>query len=128
MKVLVERNDDVSTHINEFRALQQKWRSIGQVPAQHVTEMWKQYNSNQEAFWDLIKINNELREYDFKKNLEAKILLCEAAEKLDSETNIIVAFQQLQKLHEEWHELGPVSRELREQIWNQFQRGFKCYQ
>ncbi|MGB4575851.1 MAG: DUF349 domain-containing protein [Paludibacter sp.] len=120
MKVLVERNDDVSTHINEFRALQQKWRSIGQVPAQHVTEMWKQYNSNQEAFWDLIKINNELREYDFKKNLEAKILLCEAAEKLDSETNIIVAFQQLQKLHEEWHELGPVSRELREQIWNRF--------
>jgi len=72
MKVLVERNDDVSTHINEFRALQQKWRSIGQVPAQHVTEMWKQYNSNQEAFWDLIKINNELREYDFKKILKLK--------------------------------------------------------
>lgn len=120
MKVLVDSNDDVSTHINEFRALQQKWKSIGQVPAQHATEMWKQYNSNQEAFWDLIKINNELREYDFKKNLEAKTLLCEAAEQLEAETNIIVAFQQLQKLHEEWHELGPVSRELREQIWNRF--------
>ncbi|MDR3651570.1 MAG: DUF349 domain-containing protein [Paludibacter sp.] len=120
MKVLVDSNDDVSTHINEFRNLQQKWRSIGQVPASASTELWKQYNLYQESFWDLIKINNELREYDFKKNLESKTLLCEAAEKLADETDVISAFQQLQKLHEEWHDLGPVAREIREQIWNRF--------
>jgi len=120
MKVLVDSNDDVSTHINEFRTLQQKWKSIGQVPASASTELWKQYNLYQESFWDLIKINNELREYDFKKNLESKTLLCEAAEKLASETDIVSAFQQLQKLHEEWHELGPVAREIREQIWTRF--------
>lgn len=120
MKVLVDSNDDVSTHINEFRTLQQKWKSIGQVPQTASTELWKQYNLYQESFWDLIKINNELREYDFKKNLESKTNLCEAAEKLANEKDIISAFQQLQKLHEEWHELGPVAREIREQIWNRF--------
>jgi len=120
MKVLVESNDDVSSHINEFRTLQQKWKSIGQVPATASTELWKQYNLYQESFWDLIKINNELREYDFKKNLESKSLLCEAAEKLAAEADIISAFQQLQKLHEEWHEMGPVAREIRDQIWNRF--------
>ncbi|HEY6915377.1 MAG TPA: DUF349 domain-containing protein, partial [Paludibacter sp.] len=120
MKVLVDSNDDVSTHINEFRSLQQKWKSIGQVPASASTELWKQYNLYQESFWDLIKINNELREYDFKKNLESKTLLCEAAEKLAGETDVVSAFQQLQKLHEEWHELGPVAREIREQIWTRF--------
>ena len=120
MKVLVASNDDVSTHINEFRALQQKWKSIGQVPQTASTELWKQYNLYQESFWDLIKINNELREYDFKKNLESKTLLCDAAEKLSEETDVIVAFQKLQKLHEEWHELGPVAREIREQIWTRF--------
>jgi hypothetical protein len=120
MKVLVESNDDVSTHINEFRALQQKWKTIGQVPASASTDLWKQYNLYQESFWDLIKINNELREYDFKKNLELKTALCEAAEKLASENDVISAFQQLQKLHEEWHDLGPVAREIREQIWSRF--------
>jgi len=120
MKVLVDSNDDVSTHINEFRSLQQKWKSIGQVPAIASTELWKQYNLYQESFWDLIKINNELREYDFKKNLESKTALCEAAEKLVNEEDVISAFQQLQKLHEEWHELGPVARDIREQIWNRF--------
>ena len=120
MKVLSESSDDVSTHINEFRNLQQKWKSIGQVPAQQSTDMWKQYNLNQETFWDLIKINNELREYDFKKNLESKSQLCEAAEKLDGEVDVIIAFQKLQKLHEEWHEMGPVSRDLREQLWARF--------
>ena len=120
MKVLVDSNDDVSVHINEFRTLQQKWKSIGQVPQASSTELWKQYNLYQESFWDLIKINNELREYDFKKNLESKNSLCEAAEKLDNEKDVISAFQQLQKLHEEWHELGPVAREIREQIWNRF--------
>ncbi len=120
MKALVDSNDDVSVHINEFRALQQKWKNIGQVPASASTELWKQYNLYQESFWDLIKINNELREYDFKKNLELKNSLCEAAEKLANEDDVISAFQQLQKLHEEWHELGPVARDLREQTWNRF--------
>jgi hypothetical protein len=120
MKVLVDSNDDVSTHINEFRSLQQKWKSIGQVPANASTELWKQYNLYQESFWDLIKINNELREYDFKKNLELKTAICEAAEKLTDVTDVISAFQQLQKLHEEWHDLGPVAREIREQIWTRF--------
>lgn len=120
MKSLVESNDDVSAHINEFRALQQKWKSIGHVPAQSATELWKQYNTYQEAFWDLIKINNELREYDFRKNLEAKTLICEAAERLAGETDVVSAFQTLQKLHEEWHELGPVARDLREEIWIRF--------
>ncbi len=120
MKVLVDSSDDVSTHINEFRNLQQKWKSIGQVTQASSTELWKQYNLYQESFWDLIKINNELREYDFKKNLELKTMLCEAAEKLAEEADVISAFQQLQKLHEDWHELGPVAREIREQIWSRF--------
>ena len=120
MKVLVDSSDDVSTHINEFRALQQKWKTIGPVPQTASTDLWKQFNLFQESFWDLIKINNELREYDFKKNLESKIFLCEAAEKLAEDDDVLSAFQQLQKLHEEWHELGPVAREIREQIWNRF--------
>ena len=120
MKKLVESNDDVSIHINEFRALQQKWKQIGQVPASASTDLWKYYSNYQESFWDLIKINNELREYDFKKNLEAKTIICESAEKLAQETEIIPAFQQLQTLHEEWHNLGPVARELRDQIWARF--------
>jgi len=120
MKLLVESSDDVSTHINEFRALQQKWKTIGPVPQTASTDLWKQFNLFQESFWDLIKINNELREYDFKKNLESKTLLCEAAEKLSEDQDILSAFQQLQKLHDEWHELGPVAREIREQIWNRF--------
>lgn len=120
MKLLVDSNDDVSTHINEFRSLQQKWKTIGQIPASASTELWKQYNLYQESFWDLIKINNELREYDFKKNLESKTALCEAAEKLVDEDDVPSAFQKLQKLHEEWHDLGPVARDIREQIWNRF--------
>jgi len=120
MKALGDSNDDVSAHISEFRALQQKWKTIGQVPASASTELWKQYNLYQESFWDLIKINNELREYDFKKNLELKNALCETAEKLAQEENIVSAFQKLQKLHEEWHDLGPVARDLRESIWNRF--------
>ena len=120
MKVLVGSSDDVSTHITEFKNLQQKWKLIGQVPQTASTELWKQYNLYQESFWDLIKINNELREYDFKKNFELKSQLCEAAEKLANEKDVISAFQQLQKLHEEWHEMGPVAREIRETIWTRF--------
>lgn len=120
MKVLVESNDDVSSHINEFRELQKKWKTIGQVPQEHVNELWKSYAACQESFWDLIKINNELREYDFKKNLELKTAICEAAERLDEENDVISAFHQLQKLHDEWRETGPVAREFREDIWNRF--------
>lgn len=120
MKVLVESNDDVSSHINEFRELQKKWKTIGQVPQEHVNELWKSYAACQESFWDLIKINNELREYDFKKNLELKTAICETAERLDEEADVISAFHQLQKLHDEWRETGPVAREFREEIWNRF--------
>ncbi len=120
MKKLVESNDDVSSHINEFRDLQKKWKSIGQVPAPNVNDLWKQYSALQESFWDLVKINNEMREYDFKKNLEAKTLLCEAAEKLAEDDDVINAFKVLQKLHDDWRETGPVSREYREDIWERF--------
>lgn len=120
MKTLVESTDDVSGHITEFKNLQQHWKTIGNVPAAVATSLWKQYNAYQEKFWDLIKINNEFREYDFRKNLEAKILLCEAAERLADVEDVISAFQQLQKFHAEWHELGPVSRDHREEVWNRF--------
>jgi len=120
MKNLVESNDDVSAHINEFKSLQLKWKTIGNVTATAANPLWKQYNLYQEKFWDLIKINNEFREYDFKKNLEAKTLICVAAERLADVEDVISAFQQLQKFHTEWHELGPVSRENRDEIWNRF--------
>ena len=120
MKKLTESNDDVSSNIKEFKDLQQKWNSIGQVPQKDVSDLWKQYNMFQEQFWDLVKINNELREYDFRKNLEAKTLLCEAAERLDAESDVVSAFRQLQQLHDEWREIGPVARDLREDIWTRF--------
>ena len=120
LKQLVESKEDVSTNINAFRQLQQDWKTIGQVPPSASNDLWKQYNQQQESFWDLIKINNELREYDFRKNLEAKLKLIEAAEALDKETEIVLAFRQLQKLHEDWRELGPVARDMRDEVWNKF--------
>lgn len=120
LKQLVESKEDVSANINTFRQLQQDWKTIGQVPPSASNDLWKQYNQQQESFWDLIKINNELREYDFRKNLEAKLKLIEAAEALDKETEIVSAFRQLQKLHEDWRELGPVAREMRDEVWNKF--------
>lgn len=120
MKSFIDMNDDVSAHINEFKALQQKWKTIGQVPIAAANEIWRQFNLYQESFWDLLKINYELREYDFRKNLEAKTAICDAAESLADNSDVVAAFAQLQKLHEEWHELGPVSRELREEMWNRF--------
>jgi hypothetical protein len=106
--------------VNEFRDLQKKWKSIGQVPQTHMNEILKAYNAYQESFWDLIKINNELREYDFRKNLEIKTQICDVAEKLAEEADVVSAYHQLQKLHEEWHETGPVARDLRETIWTRF--------
>lgn len=120
MKVLIEKNDDVSGSINEFKELQQKWKTIGQVPQTKVNELWREYSNCQESFWDLVKINNELREYDFRKNLETKTILCEAAERLADEPDVVSAFRQLQQLHEEWRETGPVARDLREEIWTRF--------
>ena len=120
MKVLVESNDDVSSFISEFRDLQRKWKTIGHVSPEFTNELWKSYNNLQETFWDLVKINKELREYDFKKNLEAKTELCEEAERLAEEEDVLSAFNQLQKLHDDWRETGPVAREYREQIWNRF--------
>lgn len=117
---LVETKEDVSSNINTFKQLQQEWKAIGAVPANVNNELWKEYNQQQEAFWDLIKINNELREYDFKKNLKAKTKLCEIAEELDKEEDVITAFRELQKLHDKWRELGPVARELREDLWQRF--------
>lgn len=120
MKQLIESKEDVSVNINTFRQLQQEWKITGPVPPAANNDLWKEYNQYQESFWDLIKINNELREYDFKKNLEAKNKLIDAAVALDKEEDVVSAFRQLQKLHDEWHELGPVARDLREDTWNRF--------
>lgn len=120
MKSLSESNEDVSSNIKEFKELQQKWKDIGQIPQAAVADLWRQYNAVQEAFWDLVKIDNELREYDFKKNLELKTTLCEAAERLDAESDVVSAFRQLQALHDEWREIGPVARNLREELWTRF--------
>lgn len=111
---------DVSGSIKKVRELQQEWKSIGAVPPQDATALSKEYNLYQERFYDLVKINNELREYDFKKNLEAKTTLCVQAEALIQQTNIVEAFRQLQSLHEQWVNIGPVARDEREALWTRF--------
>lgn len=120
IKQLIDSKEDVTANISVFRQLQQDWKETGPVPAPAVRDLWRRYNRHQEAFWDLIKINNELREYDFRKNLEAKNKLIETAEALDAELDVISAFRQLQKLHEKWREIGPVARDLREETWARF--------
>jgi hypothetical protein len=121
MKQLAEAEcADVMDNLKRMRELQAEWKTIGQVPAPKVQEMWKQYQQYQEQFYDLVKINIELRDLDFKKNLEMKTLLCEAAEKLQENESVIEASRALQQLHDEWAEIGPVARELREDLWNRF--------
>ncbi len=120
MRALTEQEDDVSAHIKEFKDLQQKWSNIGQVPQKESSNLWTQYNLLREKFWDLVKINYELREYDFKKNLEVKLQLCETLEKLLDEPDVIAAFRQFQQLREEWWKVGPVEKALREEIWGRF--------
>ena len=120
LEELTNSTEDLSTTIPAFRKLQAEWKKIEQVPQNMVTEIWKQYSRYQEKFYDLIKINNDLRELDFKKNYEMKTGLCEIAEKLESESDAVLAFHQLQKLHEDWREIGPVAREVREEIWTRF--------
>ena len=111
---------DVMDNLKKMRELQAEWKTIGAVPPTKTQEIWKQYNLYQEQFYDLVKINIELRDLDFKKNLEMKTLLIEAAQKLQENPNIVEASRALQQLHDEWAEIGPVARELRDELWNQF--------
>ena len=111
---------DVMDNLKKMRDLQAEWKTIGAVPATKTQEIWKNNQQYQERFYDLVKINIELRDLDFKKNLEMKTLLCEAAEKLQENPNIVEANRALQQLHDEWAEIGPVARELRENLWNRF--------
>lgn len=120
LKMLCESQDDFNKLYNEFKDIQQKWKEIKLAPEEHANELWKEYQTYSEAFYDLIKINNQFRDYDFKKNLELKTALCEAVEKLQDEKDIISAFHQLQKLHQQWREIGPVAKELREELWGRF--------
>lgn len=120
LKELIESGEDANKSYTEFKKLQQQWNETKLVPQGKVNELWKNYQLYVEKFYDLLKLNNEFREYDFKKNLEIKTHLCEAAEKLASEEDVVSAFHQLQKLHQEFRETGPVSKELRDEIWNRF--------
>ena len=121
MKTMAEAETaDVMDNLKKMKELQAEWKTIGAVPAPKAQEVWKKYQQYQEQFYDLVKINIELRDLDFKKNLEMKTLLCEAAEKLKENKNIVEASRALQQLHDEWAEIGPVARELREDLWNRF--------
>lgn len=122
LKALIESQDDFYKVYNEFRKLQQQWKEIKQVPQAAVNDLWKDYQQYSEKFYDLLKINNEMRDYDFKKNQELKQGLIESVEKLDNEKDVISAFYQLQKFHQEWREIGPVAKELREEIWSRFKK------
>ena len=120
MKELADSPEDANKAYHEFKKLQAEWNEIKNIPADKANELWKSYQLQTEKFYDLLKLNNEFREYDFKKNLGIKIQLCEAAEKLATEEDVISAFHQLQKLHQEFRETGPVAKELRDEIWNRF--------
>lgn len=120
IKAILENPDEVNKSYNEFRQLQNDWNAAKEVPAEKATELWKTYQVYVEKFYDTLKLNNELRAYDFKKNLDMKTALCEAAEKLADEKDVVSAFRQLQTLHQQFREIGPVSRELREQVWDRF--------
>ena len=120
IKAMVTTPEDANKNYQEFKALQQQWREIMNVPAEKANELWRNYQLYVEQFYDMLRLNSEAREYDFKKNKEQKERLCEAAENLANEEDIISAFHQLQKLHQEYREIGPVAKELREEIWNRF--------
>ena len=120
MKELTESSEEANKSYNEFKKLQAEWNEIKNIPATHMNELWKNYQLYTEKFYDLIKLNNEFREYDFKKNQEIKLHICESAEKLTEEEDVISAFHQLQKLHQEFRETGPVAKEQREEIWTRF--------
>ena len=120
IKAMATSPEEANNSYNEFKNLQQEWKEIKAVPADKANELWRNYQLYVEQFYDLLKLNSEAREYDFKKNLEAKTKICEAAEKLAEEQDVISAFHQLQDLHQEYREIGPVAKELREEIWARF--------
>ena len=120
IKAMITSPEEANKAYQEFKALQTEWKEIKNVPAEKASELWRNYQLYVEQFYDLLKLNSEAREYDFKKNLELKTKLCEAAERLADETDVISAFHQLQKLHAEYREIGPVNKDLREEIWNRF--------
>ena len=120
IKVLSATPEEANQAYKEFKELQNQWKELTLVPAEKANELWKTYQLYVEQYYDQLKLNNEFREYDFKKNLEIKTRLCETAEKLNEEADVISAFQQLQALHQEFKETGPVAKELREEIWARF--------
>ena len=120
LKALLEKQEDVNATFPEFREIQNRWRAVGPVPAQSYRNLNETYQLYVEQFYDMVKINRELRDLDFKKNLEAKEEFCQQAEALAQSENVVEAFRELQKLHEQWKEYGPVAKEFREQIWERF--------
>ena len=120
LKALLEKQEDVNETFPEFREIQNRWRAVGPVPAQSYRNINETYQLYVEQFYDMVKINRELRDLDFKKNLEAKEEFCAFAEKLAENPNVVEAFRELQKLHEQWKEFGPVAKEYRDQIWDRF--------
>lgn len=120
IKAMTTSPEEANKSYQDFKALQQEWKEIKNIPADKANEVWKNYQLYVEQFYDMLKLNSEAREYGFKKNLEAKTQLCEAAEKLNEEEDVISAFHQLQDLHQQYREIGPVAKELREQIWERF--------
>ena len=120
VKSMATSPEEANKSYPKFKELQQQWKEIKAVPADKANELWRNYQLYVEQFYDLLKLNSEAREYDFKKNLKLKTALCEAAEKLDQEEDVIRAFHQLQELHQQYREIGPVAKELREQIWARF--------
>ncbi len=120
LKALVEKQEEVNATFPQFREIQNRWRALGPVPARSVSAINETYQLYVEKFYDKVKINRELRDLDFKKNYEAKVKFCETAEKLTESSNIVSAFKELQKLHEQWKEYGPVAKQYREEIWERF--------
>ncbi len=120
IKNMATSPDEANKSYNDFKALQQEWKAIGAVPPEKSSETWRNYQLYVEQFYDLLNLNREAREYDFKKNLEAKTKLCEEAEKLAEEPDVVNAFHQLQDLHEQYREIGPVAKDMREDIWTRF--------
>ncbi|MCX4260526.1 MAG: DUF349 domain-containing protein [Muribaculaceae bacterium] len=115
-----EDTDNVHRHLDKVRELQQQFKAIGEVPAPEVSNLWKRYQTATEKFYDQLKVNKDLRDLDFRKNFESKLLICEESERLSEEPDVVVAFRRLQDLHDKWREIGPVAKEQREDIWNRF--------
>ena len=126
LKELIDSDEKMGQTFARFRELQQQWKETGAVPQQHVKDLWETYNLHVENFYNVIKINKELRDLDLRKNLEHKEALCEAAEALQNEKSVVDAFHKLQKLHDEWRETGPVAGEHKERLWERFKAASTC--